>query len=67
MTQLTPGLASTHDHWFEAPAGEHALAACRLRLRHSAKRHPVVVDGLEWAFSGLIAAALLAGTLIASA
>ena len=67
MTQLTLRLASTHDHWFEAPAGEHALAACRLRLRHFSKRHPVVMDGLEWAFGGLIAAALVAGTLIASA
>jgi hypothetical protein len=47
MTQLTPRLASTHDRWFEAPAGEHALAACRLRLRHFAKRRPVVVDGFS--------------------
>lgn len=67
MTQLTLRLASTHDHWFEAPAGQHALAACRLRLRHFSKRHPVVVNGLEWAFGGLIAAALVAGTLLANA
>jgi len=51
----------------EAPAGEHALAACRLRLHHFSKRHPAVMDGLEWAFGGLIAVALVTGTLIANA
>ena len=59
-------LASTHDHWSEAPAGEHALAACRL-LHHFSKRHPAVMDSLEWAFGGLIAVALVTGTLIANA
>jgi hypothetical protein len=67
MTQLTLRLASTHDHWRDAPAGAHALAACRLWLRHCAKRHPVAADGLQWVFGGLVAAALLAGTLIANA
>jgi hypothetical protein len=30
MTQLTLRLASTHDHWFDEPASEHALVAARL-------------------------------------
>jgi hypothetical protein len=66
MTQLTLRLASTHDHWLDEPFREHALAALRLLLRHLVKRHPVIVDALEWASCGMIAVAMLVGTLIAN-
>jgi hypothetical protein len=67
MTQLTFQLAATHDHWFEEPATRHAFPAVKLWWRHLAKQHPIITECLEWSACGLVAGAMLVGTLIANA
>jgi hypothetical protein len=67
MTQLSLQLAATHDHWRDERASRHVIAALQLWWRHFAKRHPLVADGLEWTSCGVIALAMLVGTLIANA
>jgi hypothetical protein len=67
MTQLTLQLAATHDHWFEEPAALRAFPALKLWWKHLSKQHPIIADGLEWIGCGVIAAAVLFGTLIANA
>jgi hypothetical protein len=66
MTQLTLQLAATHDHWFEEPVTRHVLPALKLGWRHFSKQHAILVDGLEWAGCGVIALAVLFGSLIAN-
>jgi hypothetical protein len=66
MTQLTFELAATHDHWFEEPTAKHALPAIKLLWRHFSKLHPIVADAFEWMACGVLAAALLAASLIAN-
>jgi hypothetical protein len=67
MTQLTLQLASTHDHWFDEPATDHALVAARLRWRQFVKRHLAAVDALEWVSCCILGIAMLVATLIANA
>jgi len=67
MTHITHQRAATHDHWFDEPAGLHAVPALRLWWRHFAKHHPMLVDAIEWTGSGVLALGLLFGTLIANA
>jgi hypothetical protein len=67
MTGLTLQLAATHDHWFEEPAAKHVFPALRLWWRHLAKEHPIIADGIEWTGCGVVAIALLLGSLIANA
>jgi hypothetical protein len=67
MTQLTFEIAATHDHWFEEPAAKHAYPALKLWWRHLSKQHPIIAQGVEWSGCSLVAGAMVAGTLIASA
>jgi len=67
MTHLTFDLAATHDHWFEEPAAKHALPALKLSWRHFAKHHPIMADLIAWSSCGVLAAGLIASTLIANA
>jgi hypothetical protein len=67
MTHLTLQLTATHDHWFEEPANRHALPALKLWWRHFSKQHPIIFDSIEWAGCGVLAVAVLVGSLIANA
>lgn len=67
MTQLTYRLASVHDHWLEQRSSQHAIPLFKLWLRHFARRHIHLVDGLEWLACGLIAIATLILELIVNA
>jgi hypothetical protein len=67
MTQLTFQLAATHDRWFHEPAVKHVFPALKLWWKHLSKRHPIMVDVLEWTGCSAVAVGLLVGTLIANA
>ena len=67
MTQLTFAIAATHDHWLEELAAKRAYPALGLWWRHFSKQHPVATDAIEWSVCGVVAAAMLGGTLIANA
>jgi hypothetical protein len=60
-------LAATHDRWFEEPVSKHALPALKLSWRHFSKHHPIMADAIEWSSCGVLAAGLIASTLIANA
>ena len=67
MMQLTFELAATHDHWFEESVAKDAFPALKLEWRHLSKQHPIIADALEWSTGGIMAAAIVAGTLVANA
>jgi hypothetical protein len=67
MAQLSSAIAAKHDHWFEEPAAKHVLPALKLWLRHFSKQHPIAADAIEWSAGGMVAVAVVAGTLVANA
>jgi hypothetical protein len=65
MPQLSLQLATTHDHWLERPAGEHAVVGARLHWRHLIKAHPIIVIALEWLLCGALTVVFALSSLTA--
>jgi hypothetical protein len=63
----TLSIATIHDHWSDEATSDHAMVALRLWARHFAKRHPVVLEILEWGFAATAALVLTTASLIANA
>jgi hypothetical protein len=66
MTQLMLQLAATHDPWSQEPAIRHVGAIVGWG-RHFSRSHPVLPEIAEWSGAALIAVALVAAELVASA
>jgi hypothetical protein len=66
MTQLTFEIAAAHDRWLEGPAARHAVPALKLWWRHFSKHHPIIAEAIEWIACGAVAAAIVAGSLVAN-
>jgi hypothetical protein len=67
MTQLALQLAAMPDHWFHEPQQSASIRRLSFGGRHFSKQHPVIADGLEWSACGVIAVAIIFGSLIANA
>jgi len=49
------------------PTAKHAIPAFGLWWRPFSKHHPIIAGAIEWSASGVVAAAMLAGTLFTNA